>query len=328
MDFREFFNSGQSLDAEVRKETMNACLQTIKGHREEILGCLEQDLGLMKPVCLLYYHALVERPLRLAAGMAGHVLRPSCAVSRAPYIISLAKTYYSPIGLVLIDPDFRMPFLHAYGIFLVSLAVGNCTVFRFSGKKSATAVLLTGLINDSIPNGFGRIIFSDEECPIEVPDLTLGGLDFTPDAGTVPTGRALAVFDAGSELNWSALKVVMAWKKSGSLTEIAPEAVLIPFAVRDRFIKNLDKWHWRKCGTEAPEKIPVIGYQDNDDLWRHLEQEGHPAALFVFCSNSILKERLIADIPFAAGCVNGAFMRAPDFKEMRHRLMKEKTLTI
>ncbi|MDO4803987.1 MAG: hypothetical protein Q4A32_04110 [Lachnospiraceae bacterium] len=328
MEYREYFDSGQTRDAELRKEVLNACLSAVTEKKDIILESLMQDLGLLKPECLLYYYSLIEHPLKYAAGFAGNALKPSCEVPRAPYIISLARTYYNPVGLVLIDPDPRAPFLHSYAVFLLSLAAGNCTVFRFAGKESATASILTEHINKCIPEGFGRILFANEECPISVPDLKLGGLDFTEDGEAEAAGRAIAVFDAGAELDKNARKVVYAWKKAASLTEIAPEVVLVPTAVRDTFAKNFDKWHRRKSGMEAPEKLPVIGYTDDEDLWRHLEKEGRPAALYVFCADGMLKDRIVADVPFVAGCVNGTSMRPPDLKEMRHRLLREKTLTM
>ena len=328
MEFREFYDTGQSRDGELRHEVLHACLNAVTENKEDILSYLALDLKERKPECLLYYCSLIERPLNIAAGMAGSTLRPSWEVPKAPYILSMGRTYHEPHGLVLIDPDRHMPYLHSFGVYVLSLALGNCTVLRFRGRETSTAAFLTDIINKCVPEGFGEIIFAGEECRMTDPDLVIGGLDFTAESAGMTTGRAVAVFDATAELDKNAEKVIKAWKLRADLTEIAPELVLVPACLRDTFVKNFNKWHRRKNGMEAPEKLPVIAYNDDEELKRLLDREKNPAALYIFSKDAIMKERLISDIPFLTGCINGTSLRPPDLRIMKANLLKEKTLTM
>ena len=328
MEFREFYDSGQSRDGELRYEVLNACLSEVTEKKEDILSYLNLDLGAIKPECLLYYCSLIERPLKVAAGIAGSSLRPSWEVPKAPYIISMGRTYSEPFGMVMIDPDRHMPFLHSFGVYALSLALGNCTVLRFRGRETSTAAFLTDIMNRCVPEGFGEIIYENEECHMTEPDLVIGGLDFTAESAGVEAGRAVAVFDGTAELDKNAEKVVRAWKKGADLTEIAPEIVLVPDVLRKTFLKNFNKWHRRKCGMTAPEKLPIVGYKDDEDLRNLLKREKRPAALYIFSDDGIMKDRLISDIPFFTGCINGTSLRPPDLRTVKATLLKEKTLTI
>ena len=328
MEFREFYDSGQTRDGEMRKKVLNACLKAVAEKKDDILSYLSLDLGLIKPECMLYYCSLIERPLKLAADMAEYSLRPSWEVPKAPYIISMGRTFHEPYGQVLIDPDRRMPFLHSYGVYMLSLALGNCTVFRFRGRETSTASFLTDIANRCVPEEFGEIIFAEEECRMTSPDLVIGGLDYTAESYGLKAGKAIAVFDASAEMDKNAQKVVYAWKKADTLTEIAPEVILVPSALRDLFVKNFNKWHRRKSGMEAPEKLPVVGYGDGEELDRVLAREKRPAALYLFCGDSVLRDRLLADIPAFTGCVNGTSLRPPDLRAVRRDLVKEKTFTM
>ena len=157
MGFREFYDNGDSRDGEFRHEVLNACLNAVTDKKDDILAYLALDLGIIKPECMLYYCSLIERPLKLAAGKAKNALRSTWEVPKAPYIISMGRTHYEPYGLVLIDPDRRMPFLHSFGVYMMSLALGNCTVFRFRGRETSTAAFLTDITNKCVPGNFGRI---------------------------------------------------------------------------------------------------------------------------------------------------------------------------
>lgn len=328
MEFREFYDSGQSRDGELRLEVLNACLSTVTEKKEDILSYLTLDLGALKPECLLIYCSLIERPLKIAAGAAETALRPSWEVPKAPYIISPGRTFHEPYGLVLIDPDRHMPYLHSFGVYLMSLAVGNCTVFRFRGRETSTAAFLTDLLNKCVPEGFGEIIFANEECRMTEPDLTIGGMDFSAASAGEKTGKAVAIFDATAELDKSAEKVIRAWKLGADLTAIAPEVIFVPNVLRDIFVRNFNKWHRRKSGMEAPEKLPVVGYKDNEDLQRIVRREKNPAALYIFSEDDVMKERLVNDIPFLTGCINGTSLRPPDLRAVKAGLLREKTLTI
>ena len=328
MGFREFYDNGDSRDGEFRHEVLNACLNAVTDKKDDILAYLALDLGIIKPECMLYYCSLIERPLKLAAGKAKNALRSSWEVPKAPYIISMGRTHYEPYGLVLIDPDRRMPFLHSFGVYMMSLALGNCTVFRFRGRETSTAAFLTDITNKCVPGNFGRIYFEGEECSISDPDLILGGFDYSAVSKNDKIGRAVAVFDALAEIDKNAEKVVYAWKKFSGLTEIAPEIVFVPNVLREKFVKNFNKWHRRKTGMEAPEKMPVIGYDGDESLWDHLEKEGKLAAFYVFSGDSILRDRLIRDIPFCTGCINGTSLRPPDLRVIEEKLVREKILTV
>ena len=78
----------------------------------------------------------------------------------------------------------------------------------------------------------------------------------------------------------------------------------------------------------APEKLPVIAYNNDEELKRLLDREKNPAALYIFSEDAIMKERLISDIPFLTGCINGTSLRPPDLRIMKANLLKEKTLTM
>jgi aldehyde dehydrogenase (NAD+) len=52
--------------------------------------------------------------------------------------------------------------------------------------------------------------------------------------------------------------------------------------------------------------LPVIAWQNEDEVYKIIQQQNNPLALYVFTSSSAKKEKWTRTIPFGGGCINNA----------------------
>ena len=216
------------------------------------------------------------------------------------------KAYNEPVGVILLAPDPREPFLPWFSFYLASLSAGNCTVLRFAGRESQTASCIMELANASIPDDFGTILIGDEEMPDLMPDKTFGGSS---------AGKCVAVLDGTRNLDRTALKIVKAWKCNAGITGISPEAVLLPMPLRNRFIRQLDLWNHRIPGEGNPRQLQVLGYETGEDLMKALSGNGTALALYVFAKDEEFCDEIFLGTEYLEGCQNGTGIRPAGLPE-------------
>ena len=305
--FHTLFKSGRTLDLSYRRNALRALQKKVSENRKSLVKYMMEDLDTSKVESALFYLSAVELRIRSALYLTGTWLPKQNKKGKFPRaVFGMGKVYNEPVGVILLAPDPREPFLPWFSFYIASLAAGNCTVLRFTGRESRTASYITELANASIPDDFGTILPGDGEIQDLMPDKTFGGS---------AAGKCVAVLDGTRNLDRTAMKIVRAWKCNAGITGISPEAVLLPMPLRDRFVRQLDLWNNRIPGAGKPERLPILGYKTGDDLMKALSGNGTALALYVFAKDEAFCDQIFLGTEFIEGCQNGTGIRTEGLSE-------------
>ena len=299
--FHTLFKSGRTLDLSYRRNALRALQKKVAENRKGLTEYMMEDLDTGKIESAFFYLSAVEMRIRSALYLTGTRMPKQHKKGKFPAaVFGKEKAYNEPVGVILLAPDPREPFLPWFSFYLASLSAGNCTVLRFAGRASQTASYITELANASIPDDFGTILLGEEEMPDLMPDKTFGGSS---------AGKCVAVLDGTRNLDRTAMKIVRAWKCNAGITGISPEAVLLPMPLRNRFIRQLDLWSQRIPGEGKPEKLQVLGYETGEDLLKALSGNGTALALYVFAKDEEFCDQIFLGTEYLEGCQNGTGIR-------------------
>ena len=298
--FHTLFKSGRTLDLSYRRNALRALQKKAAENRKSLTEYMMEDLDTGKIESAFFYLSAVEMRIRSALYLTGTRMPKQHKKGKFPAaVFGKEKAYNEPVGVILLAPDPREPFLPWFSFYLASLSAGNCTVLRFAGRESQTASYITELANASIPDDFGTILLG-EEMPDLMPDKTFGGSS---------AGKCVAVLDGTRNLDRTAMKIVKAWKCNAGITGISPEAVLLPMPLRNRFIRQLDLWSQRIPGEGKPERLQVLGYETGEDLIKALSGNGTALALYVFAKDEEFCDQIFLGTEYLEGCQNGTGIR-------------------
>ena len=298
--FHTLFKSGRTLDLSYRRNALRALQKKAAENRKSLTEYMMEDLDTGKIESAFFYLSAVEMRIRSALYLTGTRMPKQHKKGKFPAaVFGKEKAYNEPVGVILLAPDSREPFLPWFSFYLASLSAGNCTVLRFAGRASQTASYITELANASIPDDFGTILLG-EEMPDLMPDKTFGGSS---------AGKCVAVLDGTRNLDRTAMKIVRAWKCNAGITGISPEAVLLPMPLRNRFIRQLDLWSQRIPGEGKPERLQVLGYETGEDLIKALSGNGTALALYVFAKDEEFCDQIFLGTEYLEGCQNGTGIR-------------------
>ena len=298
--FHTLFKSGRTLDLSYRRNALRALQKKAAENRKSLTEYMMEDLDTGKIESAFFYLSAVEMRIRSALYLTGTRMPKQLKKGKFPAaVFGKEKAYNEPVGVILLAPDPREPFLPWFSFYLASLSAGNCTVLRFAGRESQTASYITELANASIPDDFGTILLG-EEMPDLMPDKTFGGSS---------AGKCVAVLDGTRNLDRTAMKIVKAWKCNAGITGISPEAVLLPMPLRNRFIRQLDLWSQRIPGEGKPERLQVLGYETGEDLIKALSGNGTALALYVFAKDEEFCDQIFLGTEYLEGCQNGTGIR-------------------
>ena len=305
--FHTLFKSGRTLDLSYRRNALRALQKKISENRKSLVKYMTEDLDTSKVESAFFYLSAVEMRIRSALYLTGTWMPKQHKKGKFPaFVFGKGKAYNEPVGVILLAPDPREPFLPWFSFYLASLSAGNCTVLKFAGRKSQTASCIAELANASIPDDYGTILLGDEDIQDLMPDKTFGGST---------AGKCVAVLDGTRNLDRTAMKIVRAWKCKAGITGISPEAVLLPMPLRDRFIRQLDLWNRRIPGEGKPEQLQILGYETGDNLMKALSGNGTALALYVFAKDEAFCDQVFLGTEFLEGCQNGTGIRRTGLPE-------------
>ena len=157
--FHTLFKSGRTLDLSYRRNALRALQKKVSENRKGLAKYMMEDLDTGKIESAFFYLSAVEMRIRSALYLTGAWMPKQHKKGKFPAaVFGKGKAYNEPVGVILLAPDPREPFLPWFSFYLASLSAGNCTVLRFAGRESQTASCIMELANASIPDDRCRIL--------------------------------------------------------------------------------------------------------------------------------------------------------------------------
>ncbi|MEZ5277978.1 MAG: aldehyde dehydrogenase family protein [Opitutaceae bacterium] len=271
---RRYFDGGDTVSLDFRREQLTILSQTIVANRDRILAALQEDLG--------------KSPIEAYSGEIGFVLRDidhairhlpqwmEPEKRRTPWMTapSRAEVRPDPLGVVLILGPWNYPFQLLLSPLVGALAAGNCVCLKPSEKAPATAEVIRSLMEGAFSPDYVTVCPGGAAVAADLVALPFDHIFFTGSGGVgrkvlasaagnlTPVtlelgGKSPCVVTGGANLRLSARRIMWGKILNAGQTCVAPDHVLVEASVRDRLLEELKAASHAMIPRRPPEARPA-----------------------------------------------------------------------
>ena len=252
----EFFNSGGTMDPEVRIEALKKIKSAIMKYENEISESLYKDLGKSRFEAFLTEIGMVYQEINHAATNVKKWAKPKSA--RTPFSLHPAKswTVAEPYGRVLIIGPWNYPFQLIIAPLIGAIAAGNVAVLKPSELAPHTSAILEKLISNTFDPSFvfveeggiettQKLLTEQFDCIFFTGGSQIGKIimeaaskHLTPVTLELG-GKSPVIVNNDVPLDMTAKKI--AWGKflNAGQTCVAPDYILVHADIKDRLIERI-----------------------------------------------------------------------------------------
>lgn len=249
---RRFFDTGVTLDIRYRTAALKRLQKVLLDNRGELNAALRHDLGKPDPEIELFEIGPVLTQLRWL-------------IRHLPRLCSGSGRRSAPYGVTLILGSWCAPLLLTLGPLAAALAAGNTVILKPSSRTPETSRLLARLIGQIFPAAYVQVLEGAREA---YPGLLEERFDHMFLTGTAETallarqqagltpvtaetgGKSPCIVHRSADLPDAARKVVFGKFLGCGQSAAAPDYVLCDEAVREEFLRLLEKEIRRQYGRE------------------------------------------------------------------------------
>jgi aldehyde dehydrogenase (NAD+) len=261
-----------------RIEKLNRLQKALDRRFDELKQAVCADLR--KPeseVRLMELYPLISE-IKHVRRMLGQWMRPVSVPAPLAFFGSRSQIYTEPKGVILILCPWNFPFLLSIGPLVSAIAAGNCAMVKPSELSPHTSRFVGELVSDLFDENEVAVFEGDHQLAQFLVEQPFDHIFFTgsPRVGRDVMARAAAnltsvtlelggkspvLIDPTADLREAATKI--AWGKSVNAGQscVAPDYVLVPEALEERFLQLLKKGLQKRYG-----KLDGIG--SNPDYCR------------------------------------------------------------
>lgn len=253
----EFFLRNLTKDIDFRKDMLKTLREAVEKHEEELYEALGSDLSKSKAESYMTEISVVYQEIDEALKHLDSWCRAKRVRGSVATFPGKNKIYSEPYGVVLILAPWNYPVQLSLVPLVGAIAAGNCVVLKCSKSSPSCARTIQKLLNEAFEEKY--LYCADAETPYdEVLDQEYNYIFFTgsPSVGKqimetaakrlIPVslelgGKSPCIVDKSAKLSVSAKRI--AWGKflNAGQTCIAVDYVLVDNAVKDDFVKHLQK---------------------------------------------------------------------------------------
>ncbi|MCE9669789.1 aldehyde dehydrogenase family protein [Myxococcus stipitatus] len=249
---RAYFETRVTLPLQWRREQLQVLERTVRKYEAEILAALRSDLNKSPEEAYLTEVGSIYGEVRTALKNVKSWMKPR--KGSAPLVIQPARAYqYSdPLGVTLIIAPWNYPYQLSIAPLIGALAAGCTAVLKPSELAPATSAVLARLLGEAFPPEVVAVVEGDAKASQALLAERWDLIFFT--GGTAvgrvvaeaaakhltPTvlelgGKSPCIIDRSADLEVTARRI--AWGKyvNAGQTCIAPDYVLIPPDLKERF---------------------------------------------------------------------------------------------
>jgi len=249
---RAYFETRVTLPLQWRREQLGALERTVRKYEAEILAALRSDLNKSPEEAYLTEVGSIYGEVKTALKNVKSWMKPR--KGSAPLVIQPARAYqYSdPLGVTLIIAPWNYPYQLSIAPLIGALAAGCTAVLKPSELAPATSAVLARLLGEAFPPEVVAVVEGDAQASQALLAERWDLIFFT--GGTAvgrvvaeaaakhltPTvlelgGKSPCIIDRSADLEVTARRI--AWGKyvNAGQTCIAPDYVLIPPDLKERF---------------------------------------------------------------------------------------------
>lgn len=256
---REFFYSGYTKTETFRKENLEKLRDLVDLYEDEILACLKVDLGKSNFEAYVSEISFLKEEIKFALDNLSDWMKP--IREKTPIQAMPAKSYtlYEPLGVNLIIAPWNYPFLLALDPVVSAIASGNTVILKTSSKTLATTEVITTMINNHFPEEYIYVVDNDKVSHEELLDGEYDHIFYTGGKSvgklimkkasenlTKVTlelgGKSPCIVDRTADLDNAAKSIAWGKTLNAGQTCVAPDYILVDFAIKEKFIEKLKKY--------------------------------------------------------------------------------------
>src|SRR5258708_31685248 len=362
LPLREYCQSGATRSYDWRKQQLLLLKQAILQHEDEINQALYTDLKKSPEEVYGTEPGLVLAEINNTLKNLRKWMRPRSVRTTLVNLPSSSRIYRDPLGTVLIIAPWNYPFQLSLIPLAGAIAGGNCVVLKPSEMAPATAAILEKIltlafsgkasvssgkasVSGSQP-GFIRVVQGDGS--VIVPDLMHSfRFDHVFFTGSIPVGRAIyqlaaqdlvpvtlelggkspVVVESDADIKTTARRIVLGKFTNTGQTCIAPDYLLLHYAIKQSLLLDIQATLVRFYGEKAEESYDygkIINERRFDKLVSYLSQGkiitgGRYERSALFLAPTILEE-VALDQPLMTEEIFGPLLPVFTYRTMEEAL--------
>lgn len=253
---REFFYGGFTKTEDFRRKKLERLRDLIDLCEENILHALELDLGKANFEAYISEISFAKEEIKFALDNLSDWMKP--VREKTPLTAMPAKSYslYEPLGVTLIIAPWNYPFLLAIDPLIGAIASGNTVILKTSSKTKETSKLISSMLNDYFEEEFIYVADNDE---VSHKELLEGKYDHIFYTGGKSVGKHImkkasenltkvtlelggkspCIVDRTADLDNAARSIMWGKTLNAGQTCVAPDYILVDFAIKEKFIDKL-----------------------------------------------------------------------------------------
>jgi aldehyde dehydrogenase (NAD+) len=289
---RAFFETGETLDIQKRKEYLSLLSRLLQSHEKELCDAIFQDFGKGTFEAFATEFALLYADIKEAKSMLFRWAQPRIVGTNLFNWPGKSTIHREPYGVCLIIGAWNYPIQLSLAPAIAALAAGNTVMLKPSELPAQTSSVLARMINDHFPPEVFRVIEGDVEVTTTLLNQRFDYIFFT---GSERVGRivyeqaAKQLIPVTLELGGKSPCIVMedchvqvaarriVWGKflNAGQTCIAPDYVFVQKSVRDAFLNALKLEIERNAySIENGNYVQIINQKNMDRLSQMIPEEG------------------------------------------------------
>ena len=256
---REYYYGGFTKTEDFRRKKLERLRDLIDLCEENILHALDMDLGKANFEAYVSEISFAKEEIKFALDNLSDWMKP--VRERTPLTAMPAKSYslYEPLGVTLIIAPWNYPFLLAIDPLIWAIASGNTVILKTSSKTKETSKLIRSMLNDYFEEEFIYVVDNDE---VSHKELLEGKYDHIFYTGGKSIGKLImkkasenltkvtlelggkspCIVDRTADLDNAAKSIAWGKTLNAGQTCVAPDYILVDFAIKEKFIEKLKKY--------------------------------------------------------------------------------------
>lgn len=315
-DLRESFNSGKTRSKEVRIRNIEAVLQMLKDHEEDICTALYQDLRKSRQETVAYEINMTKDDAEFMLLNMDEIVNPSNAHDGSLLLLGKkAFIHRDPYGLCLIIGSWNYPIQLPLMGLIGAIATGNVAILKPSELAPVTAELLEKILPDYIDSSCYRVMCGGADVAQALLRQRFDHITFTGSQRVAKMilhaaaeyltpvtlelgGKSPVYVDKSASVSLAAKRIAWAKFLNCGQTCLAPDYVMCVPEAKSKLIDEL-KAHLNSFYGDDPKKSPDYGRIVNERQFERLtklitSQEEN----LVFGGESDVEDKYIAPTVF------------------------------
>jgi aldehyde dehydrogenase (NAD+) len=277
---RAFYNSGATLDLNLRKEYLKKLKKVLEKYEAEMIEAVKKDMGRADVEIFFMETFMNMEELDYALKHIDEWTKPKDVKTPLLFFMSDSDIYPEPYGISLIISAWNFPLLQLFSPLIGAVAAGNTAILKPAGDVVHCGAIANKIVSEVFPPEYVIVIEGKSELTTMILEERLDYVFFTgsPKVGRiihaacsknlVPCtlelgGKSPAIVDETADIDLAAKRIM--WAKlfnSGQICVTADHAY-VQKNVKEEFIAKCIEWAKKFYGEDAS-KSDDYGFMIND----------------------------------------------------------------